>query len=127
MCLTEAGELVLISHDGRHWGFPAGRADDGETLEQTLRREVLEEACSVVRNARLLGYSRGECVDGWQRGLVLVRSYWRADVEVCPWQPRFEIRHRRVVAATEALLHVRDPDEAATRISHRALLEAGVT
>jgi len=127
VCVTEAGQLVLISHDGLHWGFPAGRPEGNETVEDTLRREMLEEACSVVRSARLLGYSRGECVNGQQRGLVLVRSYWRADVEVLPWEPRFEIRHRRLVDEANAVAQVRDPDEAATRISHRALQHAGVT
>jgi hypothetical protein len=55
-----------------------------------------------------------------------VRSSWRADVEVGPWEPRFEIRHRRLVPLAEATDHLREPDPAATRISYRALYEAGV-
>jgi hypothetical protein len=87
---------------------------------------MMEEACVVVVGARLLGFARSECVNGRQQGLVLVRSYWRAEVEVKPWDPKFEIQHRRVVAAAEAKTHVRDPDAVATRISFRALDEAGV-
>ena len=116
VCVTGDGQLVLISHDGRHWGFPAGRPEGDESAEETLSREMLEEACADVVGARLLGYARSQCVSGWQQGLVLVRSYWRAD----------EVRHRRMVAAAEARKHVRDPDEAATRISYRALDEAGM-
>jgi 8-oxo-dGTP pyrophosphatase MutT (NUDIX family) len=118
--------LVLISHDGRHWGFPAGRPDGDETFEQTLRREMREEACVTVTRARLLGFARSECLRGRQRGLVLVRAYWRADVEILPWRPEFEITHREVVAAADARTLVRDPDEAATRISFRAIDAAGL-
>jgi hypothetical protein len=57
-----------------------------------------EEACATVARARLLGFTCGECVTGPERGRVLVRSVWRADVELRPWEARFEITARRVVA-----------------------------
>ena len=44
ICVTETGEVVLISADGETWDFPAGRPEGNETWEQTLRREMLEEA-----------------------------------------------------------------------------------
>jgi ADP-ribose pyrophosphatase YjhB (NUDIX family) len=118
--------LVLIGPDGVHWGFPAGRPEGDETVEQTLRRELAEEACVDVTAERLLGYARSQCVAGREAGLVLVRSYWRADVTVLPWEPRFEIKHRKVIAVADAWSLVRDPDEVATRLSHRALAEAGI-
>lgn len=122
-----AGQLVLISHDGTHWGFPAGRPDgDDESIEETLRRELWEEACVRVTRTGLLGFARSECVGGHEQGLVLVRSYWRAEVQILPWEPRFEVRHRRVVPADEARDHVRDPDEVATRVSFLALTAAGL-
>jgi hypothetical protein len=31
-----------------------------------------EEACAIITRAKLLGFSRGECVEGHERGLVLV-------------------------------------------------------
>jgi hypothetical protein len=34
---------------------------------------------------------------------VLVRSFWRADVELEEWAPRFEIPHRRLVRPEEVL------------------------
>lgn len=126
VCVTPDRRLVLISHDGEHWGFPAGRPEPDETPQQTLRRELREEACVNVEWARPLGYARSECLAGRERGLVLVRSYWLAGVEVGPWEPLFEIRHRRIVSIAEASRQVRDPDEVATRISFRALHEAGL-
>jgi hypothetical protein len=79
-----------------------------------------------VRDARLLGFVVSECVAGHQQGLVLVRSYWRAEVDIEPWQPQLEIAHRRIVPTAQARRHVQDPDEVATRISFRALAEAHI-
>jgi ADP-ribose pyrophosphatase YjhB (NUDIX family) len=121
-----AEQLVLISPDTIHWGFPAGRPEGDEPIEETLRREMMEEACVRVVGQRLLGFARSQCVEGHEKGLVLVRSYWRAEVEILPWEPQFEIEHRKVVAAADAKTEVRDPDKIGTRISHRALAEAGL-
>ena len=92
----------MISPDGKRWDLLAGGPEPGESWEQTLRREMDEEACATVVRARLLGFTRGQCVTGPERGRVLVRSVWRADVELRPWEARFEIADRRVVAASEA-------------------------
>ena len=103
----------------------AGRPEGTENWEQTLRREMLEEACAEVVQARLLGFSRGECVEGPEKGLVLVRSVWRAEVELGPWEPRFEIQHRRIVKSgtIRAELPI---GGAIAPIILRALDEAGV-
>ena len=99
VCVTADGDIVVISPDGTIWDLPAGRPEPGESWEQTLRREMDEEACATVAGARLLGFTRGQCVTGPEHGRVLVRSVWRADVELRPWEARFEIADRRVVAA----------------------------
>jgi len=126
LCVTGAGEIVLISQDGEHWDLPGGRPEGHETWEETLRREMLEEACATVIQARLLGFSRGACVAGPQVGLVIVRSLWRADVELAPWEPQFEISHRRVVAVAEVLDQLALAD-GLVRIISRALHEAAIT
>jgi 8-oxo-dGTP pyrophosphatase MutT (NUDIX family) len=125
ICVGNDGrDLVLISPDQVHWGFPAGRPEGAETLRETLAREMREEACVEVVGARLLGFARSECVGGHQKEVVLVRSYWLAEVAIAPWEPQFEIAHRRIVPVAEATGVVRDLDPAATRISMRALAEA---
>ena len=124
VCVTPGGEIVLVSHDGERWDFPAGRPEAGEDPEETLRREVLEEACATVVGARLLGYTRGRCVRGREEGLVLVRAFFRAEVELSPWEPRFEIGHRRLVSPADA--HDYAAAHAALLPFHRhALAESG--
>lgn len=102
VCVS-GGRVVLVSSDGRRWGLPGGRPEPQERWVDTLRREVAEEACAVVQRARLLGFTRGIRVRGPQQGLVLVRSMWRAEVRLERWAPWFEIAHRRLVPADEAL------------------------
>jgi ADP-ribose pyrophosphatase YjhB (NUDIX family) len=97
VCVTADGDVVVISPDGTIWDLPAGRPEPGESWEQTLRREMDEEACATVVGVRLLGFTRGQCLSGPERGKVLVRSVWRAEVELRPWEALFEIADRRVV------------------------------
>ena len=127
VCVGPMGLLVLISADGHSWDFPAGRPEGDETDEETLRREMREEACVEVLDAHLLGYARSECVVGRENGLVLVRSFWRAAVRIDAWKPEFEIQHRLVVPTSEVARYVLDPDGAFTRIHLRALVEAGLS
>jgi ADP-ribose pyrophosphatase YjhB (NUDIX family) len=124
-CVTANDCVVLISNDRERWGWPGGRPEGDESWEQTLRREILEETCSIVRETRLLGFCRSVCLTGPEEGLVLVRSVWRAEVELMPWEPRFEIGHRRVVAATD-LLSLLWMEEGFEPIYRRALTEAGL-
>ena len=123
--VTAGDCVVLISNDAERWGWPGGRPEGDESWEQTLRREVLEEACCIVREPRLLGFCRSACLSGPEKGRVLVRSVWRAEVELLPWEPRFEIAHRRVVRADE-LLSTLWMEEGFEPIYHRALKEAAL-
>ena len=126
VCVTADGDVVVISPDGTIWDLPAGRPEPGESWEQTLRREMDEEACATVTGVRLLGFTRGHCLTGPERGTVLVRSVWRAEVELRPWEARFEIADRRVVApaAVEEALSLGSHPFAA--IIRRELAEAAL-
>jgi ADP-ribose pyrophosphatase YjhB (NUDIX family) len=126
VCVTAGGDIVVISPDSTIWDLPAGRPEPGESWEQTLRREMDEEACATVTEARLLGFTRGQCVTGPERGLVLVRSVWRADVELRPWEARFEIADRRVVAAAEVAEALSLGSHPFAAIIRRELQEAAV-
>ena len=106
ICVPDREHAILISSDGVRWDLPAGRPEGDETWEETLRREVLEEACATVRVPRQLGFLRGRCTRGHEEGLVLVRSFWLAEVALHPWQPVHEIVHRRLVPARQIIDHL---------------------
>jgi ADP-ribose pyrophosphatase YjhB (NUDIX family) len=125
VCVS-GSRVVLVSSDGCRWGLPGGRPEPGERWVDTLRREVAEEACAVVTSCRLLGFSRGVCVQGPQEGLVLVRSLWRAEVRLERWAPRFEIAHRRLLPADEALRLVTVAEPTVGPIYWRMFVEAGI-
>jgi len=101
VCRTNEGQIVLITQQGQGWDHPAGRPEGNETWNQTLVREVLEEACANVDSASLLGFIRGRCVSGEQEGLILVRSLWVAQVTLLLWDPHHEILDRTVVDESE--------------------------
>jgi 8-oxo-dGTP pyrophosphatase MutT (NUDIX family) len=124
-CVTDDGGVILISNDGDRWDWPGGRPEKHETWEQTFRREMLEETCSVVGDARLLGFCRSTCLAGPEAGLVLVRSIWRGEVALLPWEPCFEIAHRRIVPAADVLAAMRI-DPGWEPVFRRAAREAGL-
>lgn len=103
ICVVASGEVVVVSHGQSSWIIPGGRPEGNEDWEQTLRREVLEEACAVVTDARLLGFTRGRCIEGPALGPMRVRSMWLARVTLDEWSPRFEIRHRKLVPFDECM------------------------
>ncbi|MBL8993558.1 MAG: NUDIX domain-containing protein [Spirochaetia bacterium] len=122
LCVS-GNNLVLVTAHGVSWDFPAGRPEGDESWEDTLRREMMEEACAVVTEARLLGFTRGHCVAGHEDGLVLVRSIWLAQVRLLNWEPKFEIRERRCVPKDLALSKV---SQGYAPVWERAFHEAGL-
>jgi NAD(P)-dependent dehydrogenase (short-subunit alcohol dehydrogenase family) len=76
--------MLTRGYDGERWGWPGSRPEDDESWEQTLRREVLEEACAAVVGARLLGFCRSARLTGPEQCLVLARSIWLAEIELMP-------------------------------------------
>ena len=112
---------------GVDWEFPAGRPEGDEDWRATLIREVLEEACAVVQEATLLGYSRSVCLKGEEAGLVLVRALWCADVGLKPWRPQHETTGRMVVHPEEVLGRVMNICEPIDRRAfHEALVARGL-
>jgi ADP-ribose pyrophosphatase YjhB (NUDIX family) len=124
ICVTDQGEVVLITPDGKGWSFPGGRPEGDETWEETLRREVREEACAEVTDARLLGFCRGECIRGHEKELVLVRSFWLARVQLQPWTPEPETLARKLVPPDQ-ILSAMAPD-VFSRLNHRMLIAANL-
>ena len=61
-----------------------------------------------------------------EKGLVLVRSIWRAEVTLRPWRPEHEIPFRRTVPASDLARHLWT-EPGAEPIYARAAHEAGLT
>ncbi len=54
--LNDAREVLLeLRSDFKLWGLPGGRMDVGESVQETVVREVLEETGLTVRVERLIG------------------------------------------------------------------------
>lgn len=73
---NEQNELLLIFRRGK-WDLPKGKADDGETPEQTALREVMEE--TSVQNLSIekpAGITYHEYFDKWLQEQVIKKTYW---------------------------------------------------
>jgi ADP-ribose pyrophosphatase YjhB (NUDIX family) len=59
--LSDRGVLLSVRSDLRGWELPGGRAESGESGEEAIRREILEETGVEVVVDRLIGsyYRRG--------------------------------------------------------------------
>jgi 8-oxo-dGTP pyrophosphatase MutT (NUDIX family) len=70
--LVHRGRVLVMRNDREEWELPGGRLDEGETPEEALRREFLEETGLRV--------TVGPLVDAWvfqvtSREKVLVLEY----------------------------------------------------
>ena len=97
VCFTAQGEIVLVSSDGQGWALPGGHPEPEETLEEALRREIAEEACAQVEDARYLGAQQVDAPEGTRLPARYYQARFWARVSLLPFHPRFERRHRRLV------------------------------
>ena len=123
VCFTDDGEIVLVAGAKHAWSLPGGHPEPGETLEQTLTREVREEACAEICHSVYLGAQQ---VDDPQSPDGLTHYYqarfW-ARVRLEPFAPQFERLYRVCVAPSAFLTTLQ---WGTTRIA-QALLEAALT
>ncbi len=59
ICFNDQREILILDQKGDStWTLPGGSVEVGETLEQTLVREVSEEADISIKNIFLLGLQK---------------------------------------------------------------------
>jgi len=110
------GDEVLLHSNGQEWiltwhmpdSLPAGRPHGSAGICVTPDTSV------VIISA-----------DGARWDLPAGRPEGSEDWEEQPWEPRFEIRHRRVVPAADLLSHL-TVEEGYLPTCRRALIEAGL-
>jgi ADP-ribose pyrophosphatase YjhB (NUDIX family) len=120
ICFTARSQIVLVTWNGTDWTLPGGTVEPGETLEQTLAREVLEEACARVLACEYLGCQRVEELDG-DRAPYYQTRFW-ARVELQPFKAEHEMTARTLVLPADVLTRLSWGREAtATLILERAL------
>jgi len=103
ICFTGDGLVVLVTWDGNKWTFPGGSVESGETLEETLIREVAEEACAIVTASAYLACQH--IADPFNTfGLTsFYQTRWWARVTLDPWEPAHEMIGRRLVPPEHVL------------------------
>ena len=99
ICFTHDGQIVLVTWNDTDWTLPGGTIESGETLEQTLDREVWEEACARVRACAYIGCQRVAHLDD-DRASYYQTRFW-ARVELEPFMPTHEMTARALVSPGE--------------------------
>jgi 8-oxo-dGTP pyrophosphatase MutT (NUDIX family) len=58
------GRFLLARHVDRQWTIPGGHREPGESAEDALRREAIEEAAAVIADPELLAVERIDLLAG---------------------------------------------------------------
>lgn len=103
ICFTKRGDIVLISTAGIEWNLPGGSIEEGETAEQALVREVLEEACARVTEHEYLGCQMVEDPEFAEGPRTIFQTRFWSRVELDEFRPSFERKFRRLVPPQDFL------------------------
>ena len=103
ICFDEWGRILLVRLEGDYWNLPGGGVEAGEALEDTLIREVKEEACSRVIACEYIGCQRIDDPDHPTGPQRYYQSRFWARVELLEWKQLFEAHERCLVSPADFL------------------------
>ena len=93
---NEKGELLIVRNE-KTWTVPGGHPEGSEAYEETLNRELMEEACVTLKDANYLG-----AVEVVENGETYYQIRYTAKVnEVLPFKQEWEICERKFVPLDE--------------------------
>lgn len=59
VCFNDKEQILIARRVGReNWAIPGGHPEKNETIEETLKREFIEEVDVKIKNIRLLGVQK---------------------------------------------------------------------
>jgi len=97
-CLDDNNQVLMIKN--KHgWGLPGGHPELGETIEESLRREIKEEADCTINDFELLGYvevadPQNNSIEG--RVYIQLRFFCHLD-KIEDFKSEFETSERKFV------------------------------
>lgn len=84
---------LLIVKNGETWTIPGGHPEKGETKEETLARELMEEACVTLKDVNYIG-----AVEVVENNEVYYQLRYTTKVlAVLPFKQEWEICERKFV------------------------------
>ena len=117
ICFTDDNRVVLVTLDGKSLSLPGGHPEGDETIEDSFRREVAEEACATVTNLVYLGAQEVNDPEN-QSGLkTYYQTRFWARVQIDEFKQKQDTIARKLVTPPSAI-------NASLRWNHTKILEA---
>ena len=90
--LNEENQLLIVKNENT-WTIPGGHPEVGETKEETLARELMEEACVTLKDVNYLG-----AVEVVENGETYYQLRYTAKLnELLPFKQEWEICERKFI------------------------------
>lgn len=93
---NEQNQLLIVKN-GNAWTIPGGHPEKDETKEETLSRELMEEACVTLKDIQYIG-----AVEVVENGETYYQLRYTAKVlDLLPFKQEWEICERKFININE--------------------------